>query len=167
MTEPLISCPRCKAEIPLTESLAAPLINATRQQYEQQLLQKKDAAIARQELGIRERERQVTEAKRTLDAEIASQVATQLNSETFRRSPKKHERQNWLQLPSNWTAGCAQLAELRTRCSKPAAHEKLLRPLQETQADRQDNNGTRHGRRRRRAWQLTVDFYSGFEQRLN
>ena len=51
MTEPLISCPRCKAEIPLTESLAAPLINATRQQYEQQLLQK-DAAIARQELGI-------------------------------------------------------------------------------------------------------------------
>src|SRR5690242_16231867 len=83
MTEPLITCPRCKAEIPLTESLAAPLIHATRQQYEQQLLQK-DAEIATREHGLREKEREVAEAKRTLDEKIAAQVATQLHSERSR-----------------------------------------------------------------------------------
>jgi len=40
MTEPTIICPNCKTEIKLTESLAAPLIAATRQQFEQQLAQK-------------------------------------------------------------------------------------------------------------------------------
>lgn len=34
MQEPLIACPNCHTEIKLTESLAAPLIEATRQQYE-------------------------------------------------------------------------------------------------------------------------------------
>jgi hypothetical protein len=37
MTEPTIICPNCKAEIPLTESIAAPLIADTRRQYEQKL----------------------------------------------------------------------------------------------------------------------------------
>ena len=37
MTEPTITCPSCKSEIKLTESLAAPLIAATRKQFEQQL----------------------------------------------------------------------------------------------------------------------------------
>lgn len=40
MTEPTIICPNCKTEIKLTESLAAPLIEATRRQFEQQLAQK-------------------------------------------------------------------------------------------------------------------------------
>ena len=33
--EPVIVCPNCKKEIRLTESLAAPLVEATRRQYEQ------------------------------------------------------------------------------------------------------------------------------------
>lgn len=37
MTEPTITCPNCHTEIKLTESLAAPLIAATRKQFEQQL----------------------------------------------------------------------------------------------------------------------------------
>lgn len=37
MTEPIITCPNCKTEIRLTESLAAPLIAATRQQFEKQI----------------------------------------------------------------------------------------------------------------------------------
>ena len=40
MTEPTITCPNCKTEIRLTESLAAPLLAATRKQFEQQLSQK-------------------------------------------------------------------------------------------------------------------------------
>ena len=46
MTEPTIICPNCKTEIRLTESLAAPLIAATKKQFEQQLSQK-DAEIGR------------------------------------------------------------------------------------------------------------------------
>ena len=66
MTEPTITCPNCKTEIRLTESLAAPLIAATRQQFEKQLSQK-DAEIAQREQGVRDKEKQIAEAKRTLD----------------------------------------------------------------------------------------------------
>jgi len=36
MTEPTITCPNCKIEIKLTESLAAPLLESTRKQFEAQ-----------------------------------------------------------------------------------------------------------------------------------
>jgi len=48
MTEPTITCPHCKTEIKLTESLAAPLIASTRLKFEQQLAQK-DSDIATRE----------------------------------------------------------------------------------------------------------------------
>jgi hypothetical protein len=83
MTEPTITCPNCKTEIRLTESLAAPLIAATRQQFERQLAQK-DEDIAKREQGIRDKEKQVAEAKRTLDEQIADQVAAQLKAERAR-----------------------------------------------------------------------------------
>ncbi len=37
--EPTVICPSCQTEIKLTESLAAPLIEATRKQYENKLVQ--------------------------------------------------------------------------------------------------------------------------------
>lgn len=80
MTEQTITCPKCKAEIPLTESLAAPLIAATREQFERQL-SLKDEEVAEREKGLREKERQIAESKRTLDIEVATQVATQLVAE--------------------------------------------------------------------------------------
>jgi hypothetical protein len=80
MTEPTITCPNCKTEIRLTESLAAPLIAATRKQFEEQLSQK-DAEVAKREEGIREKEKQIIEAKRNLDVQVADQVAVQLKAE--------------------------------------------------------------------------------------
>lgn len=80
MTEPTITCPNCKTEIRLTESLAAPLIAATRQQFERQLAQK-DEDIAKREQGIRDKEKQIADAKRTLDEQVADQVAAQLESD--------------------------------------------------------------------------------------
>ena len=80
MTEPTITCPNCKTEIRLTESLAAPLIAATRKQFEEQLSQK-DAEVAKREEGIREKEKQIIEAKRNLDEQVADQVAAQLKAE--------------------------------------------------------------------------------------
>ena len=80
MTEPTITCPNCKTEIRLTESLAAPLIAATRKQFEERLSQK-DAEVAKREESIREKEKQILEAKRNLDEQVADQVAAQLKAE--------------------------------------------------------------------------------------
>jgi len=83
MTEPTIICPACKAEIKLTESLAAPLIESTRRQFEQQLAQK-DNDIAKREQAMREKEKQLVEDKRALDDQVADQVAAQLKAERAR-----------------------------------------------------------------------------------
>jgi hypothetical protein len=47
-SDPTITCPHCKTEVRLTESLAAPLVEATRAQYEAKL-QAERAAIAKAE----------------------------------------------------------------------------------------------------------------------
>lgn len=83
MTEPTIVCPNCHTEIKLTESLAAPLIAATRKQFEQQLVQK-DSDIAQREQLMREKERQLIEAKSKLDEQVADQVAEQLKLDRAR-----------------------------------------------------------------------------------
>ena len=83
MTEPTIICPSCKIEIKLTESLAAPLIEATRQQFEQQLAQK-DADIAQREQAVRAKEKQVAETSGKLEEQVANQVEEQLKKDRVR-----------------------------------------------------------------------------------
>jgi hypothetical protein len=77
VNEPTIICPSCKLEIKLTESLAAPLLESTRQQFEQQLAQK-DREVAAREQAMRDGERQLAEAKQSLDRQVAEQVAARL-----------------------------------------------------------------------------------------
>ena len=88
MTEPTIICPKCKTEIKLTESLAAPLIESTRKKFEQQLAQK-DSDIAQREQAIREKEKQLAETKNKLDEQIASQVEEQLKKDRARISTEE------------------------------------------------------------------------------
>jgi hypothetical protein len=83
MTEPTITCPNCHTEIKLTESLAAPLIAATRQQFEQQLAQK-DSDIAQREQAMREKEKQLLNAKAELDEQVADKVQLQQRVEERR-----------------------------------------------------------------------------------
>jgi len=83
MAEPTITCPNCRTEIKLTESLAAPLIEATRRQFEQQLAQK-DVVIARREQAVREKEDQLSEGMRRLDEQVAGQVEVQLKRDRAR-----------------------------------------------------------------------------------
>lgn len=83
MTEPTIICPNCKTVIKLTESLAAPLIESTRQQFEQQLAQK-DSDIVQREQATREKERLLIEAKNKLDEQVADQVTEQLKKDRIR-----------------------------------------------------------------------------------
>jgi len=73
MTEPTITCPKCKTEIKVTESLAAPLIEVTRREYEQPLA-KKDADNAKRETLLHEREEALTKAKKTIDDQVSEKL---------------------------------------------------------------------------------------------
>ena len=76
MTEPTVICPNCQLEIKLTESLAAPLLQATKREFEQRLAQK-EAEAAKREAAIREREAALAKAKATLDEQVAEKLQQQ------------------------------------------------------------------------------------------
>ena len=69
MAEPTVVCPQCKTEIKLTESLAAPLLESIRRDYEQRLTQK-DTEVARREKLLHEREAGLERAKETFDEQV-------------------------------------------------------------------------------------------------
>jgi hypothetical protein len=71
--EPTIICPKCKAEIKLTESLAAPLVESIRLDYEKRLTQK-DADMAKRETTLREREAAMAKARESLDDQVAEKL---------------------------------------------------------------------------------------------
>src|SRR5436190_23748228 len=73
MSEPTITCPNCKSEIKLTESLAAPLIDATRRQYDQKIAQK-DAEVAKREASIRDHEAALARQKAAIDEETETKL---------------------------------------------------------------------------------------------
>ena len=73
MAEPTVICPKCKAEIKLTESLAAPLIESIRREYEERLSQK-DTDIIQRETSLREREEALSKAKETIDDQVAEKL---------------------------------------------------------------------------------------------
>ncbi len=69
MIEPVIECPHCHKEIKLTESLAAPLVEATRLEFERKLTEK-DSEVARRETQLRAEEQSVATARQQIDAQI-------------------------------------------------------------------------------------------------
>ncbi|WP_447965044.1 DUF2130 domain-containing protein [Nitrospira sp. Ecomares 2.1] len=73
MTEPTITCPQCKTEIKLTESLAAPLLEATKRDFDRRLAQK-DADAAKREAALRKREAALAKSQETLDAQVADKL---------------------------------------------------------------------------------------------
>jgi len=85
--EPAIVCPNCKKEIRLTESLAAPLVEATRRQYEQKLADK-DSEIARREAAVRRQEKVVTEAQNAVDDHIAQGIRKEREKITAEEASK-------------------------------------------------------------------------------
>lgn len=53
MIDPIITCPKCKTDIKLTESLAAPIIESTRRDYEERLKKDRMAIAAEEEKKAR------------------------------------------------------------------------------------------------------------------
>ena len=73
MPEPTVLCPQCKTEIKLTESLAAPLLESVRRDYEQRLTQK-DNDIAKREKLLHERAEAIEKAKQSLDQHVEQKL---------------------------------------------------------------------------------------------
>ena len=73
MAEPTVVCPQCKSEIKLTESLAAPLLESIKRDYEHRLAQK-DADIAKREKTLHEHEAALQKQKESLDEQLAQKL---------------------------------------------------------------------------------------------
>lgn len=121
MSELMISCPSCKTEIKLTESLAAPLIESTRRDYETRLAQK-DAEAIKREHGLRAREEAMTKAKEQLD----EQVAEKLRLERVRIASEKAKKAR-LALQTDFDQKAKELSDLQALISKSLQHAKHRR----------------------------------------
>lgn len=87
MSEPTITCPKCKSEIRLTESLAAPLLEQTRVEF-QQKLSAKDLEISRREEAVAKSTAEVEQQR----SAIESQIASRLDAERVRIAKEEGDR---------------------------------------------------------------------------
>lgn len=76
MNEPIIICPACKTEIKLTESLASPLIEATRKQYEEKIRQVQ-LDIGSREEELRKRQEGLDKEKESIEEQLSLRLATE------------------------------------------------------------------------------------------
>jgi hypothetical protein len=125
-SEPTIICPKCKTEIKLTESLAAPLVESVRRDYEDRLAQK-DAAMAARETALRERETVIAKAKESLDDKVAEKVK-QERARIVAEEGKKAR----LALSADLDQKSRELAELQETL---AQRDRKLAEAQQAQAD--------------------------------
>ena len=126
MSEPTIICPSCKTEIKLTESLAAPLIESTRHDYEKRLAQK-DTDIAKRESGLREREEAIAKSKERLDEEVAEKIRLERG-----KIAADEARKAKLVLQTDLDQKTKELADLNALMQE---REAKLIEAQKTQAD--------------------------------
>jgi hypothetical protein len=73
MTEPTITCPSCHAEIKLTDTLAAPLIEATRQEFQRKIAQN-EAEIAKREQALEAQRTALLKAQEAVQEEVQSKL---------------------------------------------------------------------------------------------
>src|SRR6266436_2834406 len=126
MAEPTIICPKCKNEIKLTESLAAPLIESTRLDYEKRLAQK-DLDLAGREKTLREQEETLSKAKDAMD----EQVEQRLRRERAKMSVEEAKKAK-LALGADLTQKTTEIAELQEVLKK---RDEKLAEAQKAQTD--------------------------------
>jgi hypothetical protein len=72
-SEPTVTCPKCGTVIKLTESLAGPLVEQTRREYEGRIAQM-NADAAKREKELQDREKEITKEKGRVKQQVAEQV---------------------------------------------------------------------------------------------
>ena len=71
MNEPTITCPHCKAEVRLTEALAAPLIRANKK------IAERETEIARRESAIRAQRAELARAVESIEQQFTTRLKTE------------------------------------------------------------------------------------------
>jgi hypothetical protein len=131
MNEPIITCPHCKAEIRLTEALAAPLIRATRKKIAEQ-----EAVVARRESAIRAQRAELAKAVESAE----QQITTRLKIERERIAAEEAEAR--LLLATNLESKSQEVAdlqrELQERDNKLAEAQKAQAKLIRKQGELED-----------------------------
>lgn len=87
MSQPTINCPKCNTEVKLTESLAAPLLQSLRYEYEEKLTQKDKEIFTREQL-IKNKEQQLKYEQDTLQEKLQ----LELEKEREIIAKKEHEK---------------------------------------------------------------------------
>lgn len=126
LTEPTISCPNCKTDIRLTESLAAPLIAETRRRFERQLADK-DQDIAQREAAIGAQKSALAKEKAAFDEKIAEKLA-----EERTRIASEEAQKAKLRAADDLNAKAQELAELQELLK---ARDQKLAEAQKAQAE--------------------------------
>jgi hypothetical protein len=107
VSEPQITCPHCRTEIKLTESLAAPLIAETRKTFEMQLA-RKEAEFGKREASLRQSQQEVTRAREAIDDEVSRRLRTERSAIAAAEAAKAR-----LAVTSDLEQRDRQVAELR------------------------------------------------------
>ena len=132
MNQPIIMCPHCEAEITLTESLAAPLIRATREK-----IAEKEAEVARRESAIRAQRAELTRAVESIE----QQFTTRLETERERIAAEEAEKARLLfatGLESKSQEVADLQRELQERDNKLAEEQKAQTELFRKQQELED-----------------------------
>ena len=107
MNQPTIQCPSCHSEIKLTDSLAAPLIEATRQEFQRKIAQN-EAEIAKREAALQEEQAALVKAQET----IQEQVQAKLKGERERIAAEEARKAKLL-VGADFEQKVKELAELQ------------------------------------------------------
>jgi hypothetical protein len=126
MAEPMIICPNCKKQIKLTESLAAPLLEATRKDFEQQLAEK-DESFTRKEKSLRKREEALSKERESIEATVEERLKTEQT-----RIAKEEARKARLAFATDLEEKDNRVSELEQTLKK---RDEKLAESQKAQAD--------------------------------
>lgn len=130
MDDAVITCPKCRAEIPLTETLTAPILEAERARYRE--YHEREMAKLRDEVGVREetvrkKEEEVARAKAGID----EQVEARIRAERAKIAEQEAARARLI-VQDDLTAQSGEIRTLKEALQK--RDEKLAR-VQEAEAD--------------------------------
>ena len=87
MTDPTLNCPQCGTEIKLTESLAGPLLERTRVEYEVKL-KAKDVALAEQHQKLKQEQEQIEKDRQALGTQIEQGIEKERRKIALEESEK-------------------------------------------------------------------------------
>jgi hypothetical protein len=129
MNQPTITCPHCEAEITLTESLADPLIRATRKK-----IAEKEAEVARRESAIGAKRAELAKAVESIEQQFTTRLETE--RERIAAEEAEEARLRWATDLERKSQEVADLQrELQERDNKLAEAQKaqteLIRKQQE------------------------------------